>query len=150
MSSRAWRRRLERGEAETAEFTLVIVPLLILVMLIAVTTLTRPAHLPVFFGARECARASSISLNLSIALQQGIEAAGSPLRGNSLSTAQASVSVWADGAWQRGEPVICRVSYRVDVSGVPMVGAAFGVVDAEAEASARIEPGKSRWGSSGP
>lgn len=150
MSSRAWRRRLERGEAETAEFTLAIVPLLLLVMLIAVTTLIRPAQLPVFFAARECARAASVSLNQNIALQQGIEAAASSLRGNSLSTAQASVSVWADGAWQRGDPVTCRVSYQMDVSRVPMVGGVFGVVAAEAEASARIEPGKSRWGNVGP
>jgi Flp pilus assembly protein TadG len=150
MNSRAWRRRFERGEAETAEFTLAIVPLLILVMLIAVTTLIRPAQLPVFFAARECARAASVSLNQAIALQQGIEAAANSLRGNSLSTAQASVSVWSDGAWQRGDPVTCRVSYQIDVSRVPMVGAVFGVVASEAEASARIEPGKSRWGTSGP
>lgn len=150
MSSRACMRRLERGEAETAEFSLAIVPLLILVMLIAVTTLIRPAQLPVFFAARECARAASVSLNQAIALQQGIEAAASALRGNSLSTAQASVSVWSDDAWQRGDPVTCRVSYRIDVSSVPFVGAVFGVVDAEAEASARIEPGKSRWGTGGP
>ncbi|MEO6060623.1 MAG: hypothetical protein ABIQ99_01640 [Thermoflexales bacterium] len=149
MSSRAWRRRLERGEAETAEFSLAIVPLLILVMLIAVSTLVRPAQLPVFFAARECARAASVSLNHNIALQQGIEAAANSLRGNSLSTTRASVSVWADGAWQRGDPVTCRVSYRIDVSRLPLVGAVFGVVDAEAEASARIEPGKSRWGDGG-
>lgn len=149
MSSRAWARRLERGEAETAEFTLSIVPLLILVMLIAVTALIRPAQLPAFFAARECARAASVSLNQVIALQQGIEAAASSLRGNSLSATQASVSVWADGAWQRGDPVTCRVSYRIDVSSVPLVGGVFGVVAAEAEASARIEPGKSRWGNGG-
>lgn len=150
MSNRAARRRLERGEAETAEFTLAVIPLLILVMLIAAAALIRPAQLPVFFAARECARAASVSLNHSLGLEQGIEAAVASLRGNSLSTAQASVSVWADGAWRRGDPVTCQVRYQIDVSTLPMVGAAFGVVNAEAEASARIEPGKSRWGGNGP
>lgn len=146
MSRRCW----ERGEAETAEFTLGVVPLVLLVMLIAAAAIARPAQLPVFFAAQACARAASVSVDPDIGLRQGIEAAADALRGNSLSATSASIRVWSDGAWQRGEPVTCQVRYDIDLSGLPMVGAAFGVIPAEARVTTRIEPAKSRWGGDGP
>ncbi|MBX7213563.1 MAG: hypothetical protein K1X39_06050 [Thermoflexales bacterium] len=142
---RAWRRCLERGEAETAEFTIAIVPMVLLISLIAAAAIIRPAQLPALFAAQACARAASVSLDSSIGVRQGIQAAADSLTGNNLATAQASIRVWSAGPWERGASVTCAIAYHVDVSGLPLVGGAFGVIDIAAQSSARIEPSKARW-----
>jgi hypothetical protein len=140
---RRWR-ELERGEDEAFEFTTVIVPLVIMIMLIAFATLARSKQMPAWSAASECARSAIASLDPDTGRRQGVEAAEGMLAGNYVDPATAQIEV--TGTWEPDTPVTCSVSYPIDVSGIPgFAELTGGAIHIQSEVTLRAEPYKSRW-----
>jgi hypothetical protein len=139
---------LERGDGgDSFEFTLGIIPVTMMMLIIGAVTIIRPAQLPVWIAARECARASAATLNATIGTNQGREAALNSLRGNPLTGVDVGgISISASHAGVRGGNAQCTVRYQIDVSTLPMVGGVFGSFPIESRVTMVIDPYKSRWG----
>jgi Flp pilus assembly protein TadG len=136
-------RALERGDAATVEFQAFAPVLVALVGLIAFTALARSAQIPLWAAARECAREASAYLDVGRSRAQGAAAAWGSLRGNNLDAVSATVHITAHGG--PGSDVICTVTYRADLRGLPM-SAWFnnGMLDLRAASVMRVERHKSR------
>ncbi len=141
-------RNAERGDADTFEFTVGIVPLVMIMLLITAVAIIRPAQLPVWIAARECARMMTTTLDRNVALSQGLKAGQLSIQGNPI----AGVSV-GDVSFQqsypmgdaRGGTAECRVSYTIPLANLPMVGGLFGDVPVDAKVAMTIDPLKSEW-----
>lgn len=121
-----------------------MLPLAIMITLIAVVAVVRPAQYPVWVAARECARNAITTLDANSGVQQGIAAGYNSLRGNHLSASSASINL-SYGGWERGSDVTCTVSYSIDVSGIPLVQGVYKNIPMQASVTLQIEPLKSRW-----
>jgi Flp pilus assembly protein TadG len=139
-----WSARAERGEDESYEFTVVIVPIVVMILLIAFATVVRAAQMPVWAAASACAREAIASADETIGRNQGERAAWNSLNGNVINAS--AVQVVITGTWAPNTPVTCQVSYNIDVSGIvgfnEMTG---GSVPMSAQVTLRTEPYKSRW-----
>ena len=126
-------RAAERGEDSSFEFTVMIVPMMLMMSLIAFATLVRASQVPAWTAASECARAAIATLDEDI--------------GNFIRAAGLNVDV-NYGAWERGSTVTCRVNYAIDLDGVVLMDSFFpgNKVPMSAEVSLRVERFKSRWG----
>jgi hypothetical protein len=148
---RACRRMLraaERGEDSSFEFTVMIVPMVLMMSLIAFATLVRSSQVPAWTAASECARAAIATLDEDIGVAQGRRAAMNSLSGNFIRATGLTVNV-AYGTWDRGSTVTCRVDYNIDLDGVVLMDSFFpgNKVPMSAEVSLRVERFKSRWSS---
>lgn len=141
------RHAVERGEDASYEFTVAIVPLMLMICLIAFATVIRSAQTPAWTAASECARAAIATLDQSIGTAQGELAGMNSLRGNHLSTSGATVRVFAPAQWARGANVTCEVNYNIDVSGILMLDGMLpgNVLPMQVAVTMRIEPYKSDW-----
>ena len=148
----SWLRRSERGDGDSFEFMVGILPLAMLMMLIGAVSIIRPAQLPVWIAARECARMMTASLDQDVAEPQGDRAARNSLERNAI------VGVdWGSFNIQttypdkisfpnpRGMEASCRVSYVVRMADLPLVGGLFGDVPMDATVTMTIDPYKSDW-----
>lgn len=140
-------RAAERGEDSSFEFTVMIVPMMLMMSLIAFATLVRASQVPAWTAASECARAAIATLDEDIGVAQGRRAAMNSLNGNFIRAAGLNVDV-NYGAWERGSTVTCRVNYAIDLDGVVLMDSFFpgNKVPMSAEVSLRVERFKSRWG----
>jgi hypothetical protein len=135
---------LECGEDEAFEFTTLVVPLVIMIMLIAFATLVRSKQMPAWSSASECARIAIESLDPDVGKRQGVDAAKSMLAGNYVNPATAQIEV--TGTWDPDTPVTCSVSYAIDVSDIPAIAELTGgAVQVSGSVTLRTEPFKSRW-----
>lgn len=141
-------KRAERGDDASFEFTVAMVPLMLMISLIALATIVRASQVPAWTAASECARAAIATLNEDIGVAQGKRAAMNSLSGNFLLTTGLTVDV-DYGTWDRGSSVTCKVNYGIDVSGIVMLNGLFpgDSIPMNAEVSLRVEKFKSRWGS---
>ena len=135
---------LQRGDAQSFEFSIWMLPLAIMVTLIGVVAVIRPAQYPVWVAARECARNAITTLDSGAGVNQGVQAGYNSLRGNHLSASSANINV-SYGAWERGSDVTCTVSYKIDVSGIPLIQGVYHDIPMQASVTLQIEPLKSRW-----
>lgn len=144
-------RAAERGDADTFEFVVGVLPIAMMLALIGAVTIIRPAQLPVWIAARECARMASATLSESIAVDQGTRAAVNSLQNNPLAgVAIGNGNVFVDYnpnnlGDPRGETVTCRVNYTLELGTLPLVGGLFGAVPLDASVTMIIEPLKSDW-----
>ena len=150
---RVLRKNAERGEDTSFEFTVAVLPMAMMITLIALTTLVRSSQLPVWTAATACARAAIVTLDEGIGLEQGEDAAMNSLVSNNISAAAApSVSISTPQGWMRGKPLVCTVTYNIDVSGIPGFSEMVpgGTYPVEAEVELNIEGFKSKWNTVGP
>ncbi len=144
-------RAAERGDADTFEFVVGVLPIAMMLALIGAVTIIRPAQLPVWIAARECARMASATLNESIAVDQGTRAAvnslvNNPLAGVTIGNGNVFVDYNPNNLSDpRGETVTCRVNYTLELGTLPLVGGLFGSVPLDASVTMIIEPLKSDW-----
>lgn len=134
----------QRGDAQSFEFSIWMLPLAIMVTLIGVVAVIRPAQYPVWVAARECARNAITTLDAGTGVNQGIQAGYNSLRGNHLNSSSASINV-SYGSWERGSDVTCTVAYKIDVSGIPLIQGVYKDIPMQASVTLQIEPLKSRW-----
>lgn len=134
----------ERGEGDTFEFTVGILPIVMLITLIAAVTIVRPAQIPVWIAARECARAGAATMDPEIGKVQAEEAGYNSIYNNPLVNLN-GVQVVAVHEGTRGGNVTCTASYSVSVGSIPMAGSLFGNVPLQAVVVMKIEPLKSKW-----
>jgi hypothetical protein len=142
---------MERGDADTFEFTVGILPLAMVMVLIAGVAILRPAQLPAWIAARECARNMTTTLDSVIAETQGELAGlkslkGMPLAGASIGPDNVVGVYNLEGGNPRNGTVRCTVSYVVPLSNIPMIGTLFGDVPMNASVRMKIDPLKSSWG----
>jgi len=138
----------ERGEDLSFEFTVMIVPMVLMMSLIAFASLVRASQVPAWTAASECARAAIATLDQDIGVAQGERAAMNSLKGNFIRATDLSIDV-EFGDWDRGSTVTCRVNYNIDLDGVVLMDSFFpgNKVPMSAEVSLRVERWKSRWDS---
>ncbi len=137
-------RRAESGEDSSFEFSSVIVPMVIMVLLIAFATIVRAAQMPVWTAASECARAAVASESEYIGRQQARDAALQSLYGNAIDPS--SVVITITGDWTPDTLVTCHVHYDIDMSRLAFFAELTGgAVPMDAEVSLRTEPFKSKW-----
>lgn len=143
----------ERGEETSFEFTVFVLPILMMIILIAMTTLVRSSQLPVWTAATACARAAIVTLDERIGRDQGTTAALNSLLSNNISASAApDVVISVPKDWLRSKPLICTVTYNIDVSAIPGFSSMVpgGVVPVEATVELNIEGFKSKWDTTGP
>ena len=134
----------ERGEDESFELTVMIVPLVLMMLLIAFVTAVRSSQMPAWTAASECARAAIATLNEGIGRAQGMRAAMGSLIGNNISTD--AVNVVINGSWTPNGTASCQVSYDIDVSDIAGISViSGGKIPISALVTMRVEPYKSRW-----
>jgi hypothetical protein len=137
-------RALERGEDQGFEFTVAIVPMVMVVVLIAFATVVRASQMPAWNAAGDCARMAVATVNPSIGAAQARQAAVQSLNGNSIRALNAQITV--SGDWTPGSTVTCSVAYDIDVTGMIGIGDFVGGrIPVLAQVSLRVEPNKSRW-----
>jgi hypothetical protein len=144
-------RSIERGDGDVFEFTIGILPLLMLTFLIAGVAIVRPLQLPVWQAARECARMASATLDPVRGEVQGenagINSISNQLFGNvSGGSAVVTYDPPANGKTNvRGHKVTCSVSYTVDMTSLPIAGDLFGVMPMNSSVTMLVDPIKSDW-----
>ncbi|GEM_PF-4949918 len=137
-------RQLERGEDESFEFTALITPIMVLLMMIAFAVLVRSSQMPAWTAASECARAAIATLDEEIGRAQGLTAAYDSLNGSFVRASTGSVSI--NGTWTPFSNVTCTVTYDIDVSGITFFAdLTGGRVPVTAVVTMQVEPHKSRW-----
>lgn len=137
-------RRLERGEDESFEFTALITPVMIMLLLIAFAVLVRSSQMPAWSAAAECARAAIATRDETIGRAQGLNAAYDSLNGNFIKASAGAVNI--TGSWVANGSVTCSVYYDIDIRGImffsEMTG---GKVPISASVTMQVEPYKSKW-----
>lgn len=137
-------RHFERGEDESFEFTMVMSPLLVMIVLIAFATVARTELMPAWTAASECARAAVATMDANLGRQQGIDAALGLLASNYVNPATAQVNV--TGTWQPDTPVTCSVNYPIDVTGIPIFAQLTGgAIHVSGSVTLNTESNTSRW-----
>ncbi len=138
--------RYERGEDESFEFTMVISPLFIMIVLIAFATVARTELMPAWSAASECARAAVTTMDSDAGREQGTNAALGLLASNYVNPDTAVVEVTPYGTWEPDTPVTCSVNYAIDVSGIPLF-AQFtgGAIQVSGSVTLNTESNTSRW-----
>lgn len=144
-------RRVERGDGDSFEFMVGILPLAMLMLLIGAVTIIRPAQLPAWIAARECARMMAASLDQDIAEPQGERAAINSLERNAIVGVAGAFDI--DTTYPdkvafpnpRGMTASCKVAYVVPMADLPMIGGLFGNVPIDATVTMTIDPYKSDW-----
>jgi hypothetical protein len=139
---------LERGDGDTYEFITGIIPLTMLLVLIAAVAIVRPAQLPVWIAARDCARVLTTTLEEDIAESQAYRTARASLSNMPLARVT-NVNINPVYNVTGGDPrngfSECTVSYTIPLADIPMVGGLFGDVPMDATVRMKIDPLKSDW-----
>lgn len=140
-------RNVQRGEESSFEFTVMVLPMAMMITLIAVVTLVRGSQLPLWTAATACARAGITTLDESIGIRQAEEAGMNSLTANNIgATNEPSVDVSTPQGWARGKPLICTVSYTINAGTVPGFSDNFpSGVPVTASVEQTIEGYKSQW-----
>ena len=134
---------LERGD-QGFEFSAVIVPIMMMIVLIAFATIVRASQVPAWSAAGECARMGVATVNPAIGAAQARQAAINSLNGNTVRALNAQIIV--SGNWAPGSTVTCTVSYDIDVTGLLGIGNLVGGrVPVSAIVSLQVDPYKARW-----
>lgn len=137
-------RALERGEDQGFEFTAVIIPIMMMIVLIGFSTVVRSSQMPAWSAAGECARMAVATVNPAIGAAQARRAAVQSLNGNTIRALNPQIIV--TGNWAPGSTVTCSVSYDIDVSGMLGIGGFVGgKIPVSAQVTLRVDPYKSRW-----
>lgn len=137
-------RRSERGEDTSFEFTAVILPIVLMILLITFATLVRSSQMPAWMAATECARAAVATEDEGLGREQGEQAAVDSLVGNSIQVKNVRITITGD--WTPDTPVACRVSYDIDTSTLAFFAELTGgAVPMVAQVVLRTEPYKSKW-----
>jgi hypothetical protein len=138
-------RLLEHGEDSSFEFTTMIVPMVLMILMITFATLVRAAQMPVWTAASECARQGIASETEIVGRQQALDAAMQALLGYTIDPASIRVNIITVD-WLPGSPVTCQVSYNIDTTNVAFFSELTnGHVSMAAEVTLRIEPFTSHW-----
>jgi Flp pilus assembly protein TadG len=150
MSNRVYRgirdvlRQAERGEDTSFEFTVAMVPLTMMILIIAFTSIVRSAQMPLWSATSECARMAVATEIEATGRARGEEAARALLEGYFIKPGSVQVNITGD--WTPDSVVTCRVSYDIDVSGIAgFAELTGGRVPMSAEVSLRVETHKSQW-----
>ena len=102
--------------------------------------------LAVSMASYDGARAAVEALHEGAGVGQGREAARVTLEGFHMSASPAQVSVYYTSGWDRGQEVVCLVSYNLSLSHLPFVSAFFGSsVPVRSWTSLRVETFRSDW-----
>ncbi|MCL4505277.1 MAG: hypothetical protein M1434_12150 [Chloroflexi bacterium] len=134
----------ESGEDSSFEFSSVILPMVLMVLLVAFATVVRAAQMPIWTAASECARAAVASETESNGRQLATNAAYESLYGNAIDPT--SVQVTITGDWTPDTLITCHVTYNIDMSRLAFFAELTGgSVRMDAEVSLRTEPFKSKW-----
>lgn len=142
--ARRWLRLAERGDEQSFEFTLAVVPFCMMIVMIGFATVFRASMMPAWAAASECARAGVASEDESTGRAQAERAARDSLTGNHIRASSGGIVI--SGDWTPRSTVTCRVSYDIDVSGMPGIGDMLGGrVPIVAEVALHVEPYKSSW-----
>ena len=142
--SRAAARGFERGDDQSFEFTVAVVPIVTMILLITFATVVRAAQMPAWMAASECAREAIASVDETTGRSQAEQAALSTLTANAID--QTSIDIDITGDWTPNTVVTCRVSYGIDTSNIAgFAELTGGRVPVSAEVGLRVEPYKSRW-----
>jgi len=135
---------MERGEDESFEFTALITPIMLMLMMIAFAVLVRSSQMPAWTAASECARAAIATRDEGIGRAQGLHAAYDSLAGNYIRASAGSVSIKGD--WAPYGNVTCSVTYDIDTSGITFFAELTGGrVPIIAVVTLQVEPHKSKW-----
>ncbi len=136
--------RVESGEDSSFEFTTLIVPMILMILLVAFATIVRASQMPIWTAASECAHGAISSETESVGRAQGTQAAMDSLQGNAID--QSSVQVLISGNWVPDSPITCEVKYNIDVHNLAFVSELTGgYVPMSAQITLRMEPYKSKW-----
>lgn len=140
-------RNAQRGEESSFEFTVMLLPMTMMITLIAVVTLVRASQLPVWTAATACARAGIATLDESIGTRQAEAAGMNSLIANNISATSAPVvTVSTPDGWMRGKPLVCTVSYNINAGIIPGFSDDYpSGIPVSAEVELNIEGFKSKW-----
>ena len=134
----------ERGDGSAFEFTVAIIPLVMMLVLIAFTSIVRASQMPAWSAASECARAAVATMDPSLGATQARRAATNSLIANNISASAATITITGD--WTPGGSVTCRVAYDIDVSVVlGLANVTNGTIPMVVSITLLVEPNKSSW-----
>ncbi len=137
-------RSAERGEDSSFEFTTLVVPIILMILLVAFASIVRAAQMPIWNAASECARQAVASQTEATGRRQGTDAALASLNNNAIDPT--SVEIIITGAWVQNSSITCQVNYNIDVSNLAFIyELTGGVVPMSAQVTLRTEPFKSKW-----
>jgi hypothetical protein len=125
-------RRAESGEAMTFEFLVMLVPMMILMLMIGITTIFWGTRMPARRAATDCARVAIATLDAPTGIAQGTRIAQESLKGNNMNADTFHIDVFGD--WNPGGLVTCTVRYNMLLPS-----------DAIAERSNAAKPGAEDW-----
>jgi len=104
------------------------------------------AKLAVSMASYDGARAAVEALDEGAGVGQGQTAARRTLEGFHMNTGPARVSVYSTSSWDRGQEVVCLVSYNLSLSRLPFVGRFFNpTLPVRSWTSLRVEEFRSDW-----
>jgi Flp pilus assembly protein TadG len=114
-------RKAERGEDATFEFSMMIVPMMAVIFMIAFVAIYWASKLPARAAATECARVASATLDQAIGVDQGELAGRESLANNNINADLSNPFVLVQvtpstGGWNRGDIVTCTVRYRINLA----------------------------------
>ena len=104
-------RQAQLGEAATFEFTVMIVPMMILILLIGMITIYWGTRMPARRAASDCARAAIATLDAPTGIAQGRAIAQESLKGNNMNADSFHIDIFGD--WSPGGKVTCTVRFRI-------------------------------------
>jgi Flp pilus assembly protein TadG len=134
----------ERGDDSGYEFTVAVLPLVMMLVLIAFTSIVRASQMPAWSAASECARAAVATMNPTLGDTQARRAATNSLTANNINASGATITI--TGSWTPGGSVTCRVAYDIDVSVVlGLANVTNGKIPMVVSITLLVEPNKSSW-----
>lgn len=141
--------RLKEEDGQALFETALVLPIL-MVMLIGVILVGPLAYVRLAIDAAsyDCVtQAVEAVSSESQAHYQGRVAALQTIRGYRINPTHATVNIWADGGWDRGARMVCRVSYDFKASKIPGASLLFAGGDRRltSETSLSVETLKSDW-----
>ena len=141
---------LSQNQEGQALFELSLALTLLLIMMAGVMAIGPLSYvrIAVDTASYDCAIAAGRSLSATQGTYQGIMAANETLDGfGLLDSGRAGVSVTTQNNWNRGEDVICLISYDVRLGQIPLASLITGesVRTVSSTAFGRIEQYKSKW-----
>jgi hypothetical protein len=144
-------RQAERGEAQSFEFVVMVLPMMFLISVIGLVIIYWSARLPAKRAAIDCARSAIATLNQTVGVEQGEFVGVQSMVNSGAAIEHLGVEVYPLVSWTRGATVRCVVSGQLDIRDMPMLqmlptvvnnGGIFEIYEV---ADMQIEPLKSDW-----
>lgn len=137
-------RTAERGEDSSFEFTTLIMPIILMILLVAFATIVRATQMPIWTAASECAHEAVVSLTENIGREQATQAALASLHSNAIDPTSVVINI--TGNWEPDSPITCQVQYNIDVHNLAFISEVTGgYIPMSAQVTLRTEPFKSKW-----